>query len=89
MATSRPFAYNPSGTTIPGTLQVGSVSIAFGNIDFSEMEWWNGADEELGYVICKPVPNDSQPTPVPGVLASVSFLRSSALTDTSFKLVTF
>ena len=84
MATSRPFAYNPSGTPIPGTLQVGSVSVALGNIDFTTMEWWNGADEELGYVICRPVPSDTQPTPVPGVLASVSFLRSADLTDASF-----
>jgi hypothetical protein len=46
MATSRPFAYNPSGTLISGTLQVGSVSVALGSIDFTTMEWWNGADEE-------------------------------------------
>ena len=85
MATSRPFAYNPSGNLIPGTLQVGSVSVALGNIDFSGLEWWNGADEELGYVICRPVANDTQPTPVENVLASVSFIRSSALTDSSFK----
>jgi hypothetical protein len=84
MSTSRPFAYNPSGTPIPGTLQVGSVSVALGSIDFTTMEWWNGADEELGYVICRPVPSDTQPTPVPGVLASVSFLRSADLTDASF-----
>lgn len=84
MATSRPFAYNPSGTPISGTLQVGSVSVALGSIDFTTMEWWNGADEELGYVICRPIPSDTQPTPVPGVLASVSFLRSSDLTDASF-----
>ena len=66
MATSRPFKYNPSGTPISGTLQVGSVSVALGSIDFSGGGWWNGADEELGYVICKPVPLDNQDTPVPG-----------------------
>lgn len=66
MSTSRPFKYNPSGTPIAGALQVGSVSVALGNVDFSGGGWWNGADEELGYVICKPVPLDNQDTPVPG-----------------------
>jgi len=66
MSNSRPFSYNPSGNLIPGTLQVGSVSIALGSIDFSGGGWWNGPDEELGYVIAKPVPLDNQPTPVPG-----------------------
>jgi hypothetical protein len=66
MSTSRPFKYNPSGTPIAGTLQVGSVSVALGDIDFSGGGWWNGADEELGYVIAKPVPLDNQDTPVPG-----------------------
>jgi hypothetical protein len=67
MATSRPFKYNPGGTPISGTLQVGSVSVALGNIDdFGNGGWWNGADEELGYIICLPAPLNNQDTPVPG-----------------------
>jgi hypothetical protein len=67
MSTSRPFKYNPSGSPISGTLQVGSVSVALGSIDdFANGGWWNGADEELGYVICLPVPLNTQETPVPG-----------------------
>jgi hypothetical protein len=38
----------------------------------------------LGYVIALPVPDNSQPTPIPGVTASVRFLRSGALTEESF-----
>jgi len=67
MATSRAFKYNPSGSTIYGTIQVGSVSVASDTIDdFSNGGWWNGPDEDLGYVICRPVPLDNQDTPVPG-----------------------
>jgi hypothetical protein len=67
MATSRAFKYNPSGSTIYGTIQVGSVSVASDTIDdFGNGGWWNGPDEDLGYVICLPVPLDNQDTPVPG-----------------------
>jgi hypothetical protein len=67
MATSRAFKYNPSGTPISGTTQVGSVSVASNSIDdFAAGGWWNGPDEDLGYVICLPVPLDNQDTPVPG-----------------------
>jgi hypothetical protein len=67
MATSRAFKYNPSGSTISGTIQVGSVSVSSDTIDdFGNGGWWNGPDEDLGYVICLPVPLDNQDTPVPG-----------------------
>ena len=67
MATSRAFKYNPSGTPISGTTQVGSVSVASNSIDdFAGGGWWNGPDEDLGYVVCLPVPLNNQDTPVPG-----------------------
>jgi len=68
MSTSRPFAYNPSGTPISGTEQVGDIAIGTPDVGFGStgLEWWNGPDEDLGYVICLPVPLDNQPTPVPG-----------------------
>ena len=68
MATSRPFAYNPSGTPISGTEQVGDIAIGTPDVGFelSGLKWWNGPDEELGHVICRSVPLDSQDTPVPG-----------------------
>ena len=87
MATARPFAYNPGATgPIPGTEQVGSLAIGTPTVGFSAtgLEWWNGPDEDPGYVIAQSVPGDTQPTPVPGVSASVGFFRSSALTDPSF-----
>jgi hypothetical protein len=85
MATARPFAYN-IGPGITGTDQVGFLAVGTPTYGFAAtgLEWWNGPDEDLGYVIAQSVPGDTQPTPVPGVSASVGFFRSDALTDPSF-----
>ena len=88
MSTSRPFAYNNGSpiVPIPGTIQLGSLAIGTPTAGFSStgLEWWMGPDENLGYIIARPVPDDSQPTPVSGVTASVAFIRTSDLTDVSF-----
>jgi hypothetical protein len=87
MATARPFAYNPGATgPIPGTEQVGSLAVGTPANGFAAtgLQWWNGPDEDLGYVIAQSVPSNTQPTPVSGVSASVGFFRSAALTDPSF-----
>lgn len=85
MSTTRPFAYN-TGSAIPGTEQLGDIAYGFPTDGFAStgLEWWNGPDEDLGYVIAQTVPTDTQPTEVPGVLASVGFFRSEDLTDGSF-----
>ncbi len=85
MATARPFAYN-TGAGITGTDQVGALAVGTPTYGFATtgLEWWNGPDEDLGYVIAASVPSDTQPTEIPGVLASVGFFRSSALTEGSF-----
>jgi hypothetical protein len=83
MPTSRPFAYN-TGSTISGTIQVGSLAVGTPTTGFTgSMEWWNGPDEDLGYVIALPVPDDSQPAP-DGRTASLAFNRSTGLTESSF-----
>ena len=86
MATTRPFAYN-TGSTITGTLQVGNLAIGVDSLDYSTnpggVKWWNGPDEDLGYVITKPIPSGNQPNPL-GVPAYVAFNRSDSLTDESF-----
>jgi hypothetical protein len=88
MSRARPFAYNPGATgPIPGTEQLGNLSIGTPSVGFvsTGLEWWNGPDEELGYVIACEVPSDTQPTPVPGITgASVGFFRSDDLTEGSF-----
>ena len=53
MSTSRAFAYNPSLTPIPGSIQVGALAVGGGS--GGGVVWWDGPDEELGYVIAVPV----------------------------------
>ena len=85
MATARPFAYN-TGLPIPGTQQIGDLAVGTPDVGFGAtvVEWWDGPDEELGYVIAVPVSGDTQPTPVPGVTASVGFYRTKTFTDNEF-----
>ena len=86
MATSRPFAYN-TGSTISGTEQIGDLAIGVDNLDYDGgvggVTWWNGPDEDLGYVICRPNVTGNQPNPV-GIPAYVRFLRSKLKTEESF-----
>ena len=70
MATARPFAFNPippnspiSGTTQTGNLAVGVLDEPYAD-NYGGVIWWNGPDEELGYVIAVPVSGNTQPTPL-------------------------
>jgi hypothetical protein len=83
MSTTRPFAYNP-GSSISGTIQVGDLAVGYPTTGYTGTEWWNGPDEDLGYVIAQPVPDDSQPTPIPGVTGSVGFFRTNGFDDNEF-----
>jgi hypothetical protein len=84
MATLSSFAYNP-GDPIDGTEQLGSLSIGEPTSGFTNNpQYWNGPDEELGYVIAQSVSGNTQPTPIIGVFASVGFYRSDSLTEPSF-----
>lgn len=76
MSTSRPFGYFngippvPSGTTE----QYGNLVVGIGNLDYvggeGGIRWWNGPDEDLGYVIAQTNVNvleePQQPTPNTG-----------------------
>jgi len=84
MPTSRPFAYN-NGSVIPGTTQVGNLAIGpsnTGNLSGS-VTWYNGPDEELGYVICAQQTLGTQPVPGGGS-ASIQFWRSATSSSDSF-----
>jgi hypothetical protein len=85
MSFARPFAFN-TGSTISGTIQVGNLAVGYptSGFDATGLQWWNGPDEELGYVIAQPVPDNSQPTPVFGQTASVGFFRTSGFNDNEF-----
>ena len=65
---TRAFAYN-TGATISGTTQVGSLAIGSDNtIDYSSdyggVKWWEGPDENTGYVIAMPSSGNTQPTEI-------------------------
>ena len=86
MSTSRPFAYN-TGSTISGTIQLGDLAIGVDQLDYTGgvggVRWWEGPDEDLGYVICRPNLNGNQPNP-DNVPAYIRFLRSKLKTEESF-----
>jgi len=84
MAAARPFAYN-TGSAIAGTEQVGNIAIGTPTSGFEStgLQWWNGPDEDLGYVIAHTVPSGTQPNPV-GVPAYVGFWRTPSKTDNNF-----
>ena len=87
MATSRPFAYN-TGSTIVGSIQTGSLAIGTASVAWQDtkpggVQWWQGPDEDLGYVIAYPVPANNVQTPTP-ISASVRFKRSAGKTDSAF-----
>lgn len=84
MSTSRPFTYN-TGSLIDGTLQIGDLAIGTPTNGFAStgLQWWNGPDEDLGYVIGYPNYNCDQPTPIPPTTACVQFWRSG-LNESSF-----
>jgi hypothetical protein len=84
MTFARPFAYNP-GDPIPGTEQVGSLAIGAPTSGFTNNpQFWNGPDEDLGYVIAAPVSGNTQPTEIPGVFASLGFYGTSGFSDSEF-----
>jgi len=82
---ARPFAFN-SGPPIDGTIQVLNLAVGYPTYGFDStgLQWWNGPDESLGYVIAQSVPDNSQPTPVYGLTASVGFYRTNGFNDSEF-----
>jgi hypothetical protein len=89
MSTSRPFAYNPTLSLINGAIRVFNSTLTIGvddqdyTLQPGGIQWWNGPDEDLGYVIAHSVPTGTQPNPL-GISAYVGFWRSSVLNENSF-----
>ena len=83
MPTTQPFAYN-IGPVIPGTVQSGDFAIGTPTSGFTNSpQFWNGPDEELGYVIAQPVPAGNQPNPI-GIPAYLGFFRTDGFSDSAF-----
>ena len=83
MATARPFSYN-TGSTITGTEQVGNIAVGYPTNGFSStgLKWWNGPDEDLGYVIAHQTPSGQ--SGADGDTAYLGFWRSDDLSEASF-----
>ena len=87
MATSKPFAWSssgpPAGAGVVGETIYGiDPNINYAN-NYGGLTWWEGPDEDLGYVIAYGKFTNSQPTPTSGT-SKVQFWRSKLKTMTSF-----
>jgi len=85
LATTRSFAYN-DGTGITGTSQIGYIAVGSEPADYGGgVKWWNGPDEDPGYIICH-VSGDRTAGKgtviVPG--PTIGFWRSDVKSDQSF-----
>lgn len=81
MSITRPFAYN-TGDVINGTEQIGDLAVGTPTSGFTYNPiFWNGPDEELGYVIAYPVSGGTHPTPISGVTAYLGFLGTKNMTN--------
>ena len=69
MSITNPFAYN-TGSTISGTEQFGNIAVGLPTSGFEStgLKWWNGPDQELGYVIAH-----QSPTGQPGADGEVQY----------------
>ena len=87
MSVSRAFAYN-TGSPIVGTEQFGDLAVQTTPERYDEnwggVKWWEGPDEDLGYVVAYVQTNGLHPTPVPETTAAVGFFRTTVLSDGAF-----
>lgn len=88
MATTRPFAYNPSGTGITGATQFANLAVGNNTVDYSTnpggVKWFMGPDEDPGYIVALAVTGGNYSTPTGLNDGTVQFWRSEAKTDPSF-----
>jgi hypothetical protein len=80
---SRLYGYN-SGAPVSGASQSGSLAISNDSRGGGSVQWYNGPNEDLGYVIG--YPDTSGLRKVGGVIVgnAVGFMRTSAKTDAEF-----
>ena len=79
-------AYN-TGSVIPGTTQIGSLAVGVPTSGYAGtgLTWFNGPNEDLGYVIGYSQPSGLHPaTHAPGGKSSVGFKRTKTKTDQAF-----
>lgn len=91
MATTRPFAYNPTQSVISGTTNIGTLCVGVSSLNYGAnpggLTWWMGPDETNVYVIAKDVSGSNFPTPV-GNVGTVQFWSCSNNSSAFINLVT-
>lgn len=88
MPTARPFTYLAPGLDLPNTIRYGTILVGLNGLDIpgSGLNWFNGPDEDLGYVIAhnggtgRTYGNNTGPV----IGESVGFWRSSTKDEISF-----
>lgn len=93
MATTRPFAKN-TGSAINGTTQVGNIASGNPNNGFAAtgLAWFNGPNEESGYIVCGESSGNSTPAGANGIVtnqyggptANIQFWQAADNTDAAF-----
>jgi len=82
-----PIAYNNSGTPIPGTTQIGDLSIADTAQDYGAYPdgytFWATPDLDLHYAVAYPVPAGNHPNPL-SIPCYVGFFKSPIKSESSF-----
>ena len=87
MATIFPIAYN-TGSTIPGTEQIGDLAIGTTAQDYSSniggVKWWSSPDLDLQYIIGYVDLSGTHPNPISFVPCHIGFWGSGDKTENSF-----
>lgn len=88
---ARLFCYNPHpAPLISGTEQIGNIAAVIGPcIPDTSLEWWNGPDEDPGYIIAYSEPTGNRPNAPERILAvnytcHIGFFRTPVKTEQSF-----
>jgi hypothetical protein len=91
MATARLFCYNPSpNPAISGTEQIGDIAAVVGVVNpDATLEWWNGPNEDPGYIIAYSDPSGNRPNSSERILSvnytcHIGFFRTPVKTSQSF-----
>jgi hypothetical protein len=80
---SRLFAYN-SGATVSGTIQSGNLAISNDFRAGGSVQWWNGPNEDLGYVIGYPDPSGNRKANGSLIGGDAVGFRRTSKTDADF-----
>jgi hypothetical protein len=80
---SRLFAYN-DGAAVSGASQSGNLAVSNNSLGGGSVQWWNGPNEDLGYVIGYTDTSGNRKSNGVTISNGVGFRRTSTKTDAAF-----